>query len=144
MHALQISGLSSETGTVSCFGFVQMLDFGMEHPGSYMKSKQEGLKDHGKHYPSSNYNDEMAWGALWLYFATGVRSCASVFIEICPLSGSCWMGESMRLRYKKYQSMVCSCLWVACSMHMMLLFDEQIGARRRTASCRRRPCTTTS
>ena len=50
-----------------------MLDFGLEHPGSYMKSKQEGLKDHGKHYPSSNYNDEMAWGALWLYFATGVR-----------------------------------------------------------------------
>ena len=44
----------------------------MEHPGTYMKSKQEGLKDHGKHYPSSNYNDEMAWGALWLYFATGV------------------------------------------------------------------------
>ncbi|BDA42119.1 Endoglucanase B [Coccomyxa sp. Obi] len=49
----------------------QMLEFGMEHPGSYMKSKLEGLKDHGKHYPSTNYNDEMALGAVWLYFATG-------------------------------------------------------------------------
>ena len=55
----------------------QMLEFGMEHPGSYMKSKSEGLKDHGKHYPSSNTNDEMAWGALWLYFATGVRRPAA-------------------------------------------------------------------
>lgn len=52
----------------------QMLEFGMEHPGSYMKSKQEGLKDHGKHYPSTNYNDEMALGAVWLHFATGVRT----------------------------------------------------------------------
>ena len=56
---------------------LQMLEFGMEHPGTYMKSKQEGLKDHGKHYPSSNTNDEMAWGALWLYFATGVGPCSS-------------------------------------------------------------------
>ena len=52
----------------------QMLEFGIEHPGSYMKSKLEGLKDHGKHYPSTNYNDEMALGAVWLYFATGVRT----------------------------------------------------------------------
>ena len=50
----------------------QMLEFGLAHPGSYMKSKQEGLKDHSKHYPSSNYNDEMAWGALWLHIATEV------------------------------------------------------------------------
>lgn len=52
----------------------QMLEFGIEHPGSYMKSKLEGLKDHGKHYPSTNYNDEMALGAVWLYFATGVSA----------------------------------------------------------------------
>lgn len=51
----------------------QMLEFGLAHPGSYMTSKQEGLKDHSKHYPSSNYNDEMAWGALWLHLATEVR-----------------------------------------------------------------------
>ena len=50
----------------------QMLEFGLAHPGSYMTSKQEGLKDHSKHYPSSNYNDEMAWGALWLHLATEV------------------------------------------------------------------------
>ena len=49
-----------------------MLEFGLAHPGSYMTSKQEGLKDHSKHYPSSNYNDEMAWGALWLHLATEV------------------------------------------------------------------------
>ena len=50
----------------------QMLEFGLAHPGSYMTSKLEGLKDHSKHYPSSNYNDEMAWGALWLHLATQV------------------------------------------------------------------------
>ena len=56
-----------------------MLDFGMEHPGTYMKSKQEGLKDHSKHYPSSNTNDEMAWGAIWIHIATGVRATGSMF-----------------------------------------------------------------
>ena len=50
----------------------QMLEFGLAYPGSYMTSKLEGLKDHSKHYPSSNYNDEMAWGALWLHLATEV------------------------------------------------------------------------
>ncbi len=60
----------------------QMLEFGMEHPGSYMKSQLEGLKDHGKHYPSTNYNDEMALGAVWLYFATGVRYCP-VHLLLC-------------------------------------------------------------
>lgn len=59
----------------------QMLEFGTEHKGSYMKSKLEGLKDHGKHYPSSNYNDELAWGALWLYFATGVSVSLSCFLN---------------------------------------------------------------
>ena len=53
----------------------QMLEFGMEHSGSYMKSKVEGLVDQAKHYPSSNYNDELSWGAIWLYFATGVSRC---------------------------------------------------------------------
>lgn len=52
-----------------------MLDFGTEHGGSYMKSKLEGLVDQAKHYPSSNYNDELSWGAIWLYFATGVSRC---------------------------------------------------------------------
>ena len=54
-----------------------MLEFGLEHPGTYMKSKQEGLIDHGKHYPSSNFNDELSWGAIWLYFATGVSMNAN-------------------------------------------------------------------
>ena len=63
----------------------KMLEFGLEHPGSYMLSKQDGLRDHGKHYPSSNYNDEMAWGALWLYKATGVRTALSLL----PASPSC-------------------------------------------------------
>jgi len=54
----------------------QMLEFGLAHPGSYMTSQLEGLKDHSKHYPSSNYNDEMAWGALWLHLATGVSQAA--------------------------------------------------------------------
>ena len=63
----------------------QMLDFGLDHPGSYMLSKQDGLRDHGKHYPSSNYNDEMAWGALWLYKATAVRNAH----HLLPSSPSC-------------------------------------------------------
>ena len=50
----------------------QMLEFGLEHPGTYMKSKQEGLIDDGKQNPSSNYHDDLSWGAIWLYFATGV------------------------------------------------------------------------
>ena len=50
----------------------QMYEFGRKYPGSYMKSKVAGMKDHAKHYPSSNWHDEMAWGALWLHFATGV------------------------------------------------------------------------
>ena len=50
----------------------QMYAFGRKHPGTYMKSKVAGMKDHAKHYPSSNWHDEMAWGALWLHFATGV------------------------------------------------------------------------
>ena len=50
----------------------QMYAFGRKYPGTYMKSKVAGMKDHAKHYPSSNWHDEMAWGALWLHFATGV------------------------------------------------------------------------
>lgn len=51
----------------------QMLEFGRKYQGTYMKSKVAGMKDHAKHYPSSGWHDEMAWGALWLHFATGVR-----------------------------------------------------------------------
>ena len=50
-----------------------MLEFGRKYQGTYMKSQVAGMKDHAKHYPSSNWHDEMAWGALWLHFATGVR-----------------------------------------------------------------------
>lgn len=50
----------------------QMYEFGRKHPGSYMDSQLPGLKDSAKHYPSSGWHDEMAWGALWLHFATGV------------------------------------------------------------------------
>lgn len=47
-----------------------------------MDSELPGLKDHGKHYPSSNYIDELAWGSLWLYFATAV---SSTFLEVYHL-----------------------------------------------------------
>lgn len=52
----------------------QMYEFGRKHPGSYMDSQLPGLKDSAKHYPSSGWHDEMAWGALWLHFATGEES----------------------------------------------------------------------
>lgn len=52
----------------------QMYEFGRKYQGSYMDSKLAGLKDHAKHYPSSNWVDEMAWGAIWLHFATGVSA----------------------------------------------------------------------
>ena len=61
----------------------QMLEFGLAHPGSYMTSQLEGLKDHSKHYPSSNYNDEMAWGALWLHLATGVSQAFKTLRYCC-------------------------------------------------------------
>ena len=44
--------------------------FGEQHQGTYMDSQNLGLKDHAKHYPSSGYVDELAWGALWIYLAT--------------------------------------------------------------------------
>ena len=44
----------------------------MKYQGSYMDSELAGLKDHAKHYPSSGYIDELAWGNLWVYWATQV------------------------------------------------------------------------
>ena len=51
---------------------MQAMSHATRYQGSYMMSEVPGLKDHGKHYPSSSYIDELAWGNLWLYFATGV------------------------------------------------------------------------
>ena len=48
-----------------------------------MDSDLDGLKDHGKHYPSTGYVDELAWGNIWVYWATGVSSS---FIQPCILS----------------------------------------------------------
>jgi hypothetical protein len=50
-----------------------------------MDSDLPGLKDHGKHYPSSNHIDELAWGNLWMYFATGVSSPPPPFVVGCTL-----------------------------------------------------------
>ena len=79
LHAKEVCSLSDKR--LYCLGSeqtrnnsqMQVLAFGLKHQGTYMDSELVGLKDHGKHYPSSNYDDELAWGALWLYFATGVR-----------------------------------------------------------------------
>ena len=51
-----------------------------------MDSDLPGLKDHGKHYPSSDFVDELAWGNLWMYFATSVRF---------PLSASSSVSQSL-------------------------------------------------
>ena len=84
----------------------QMLDFGLDHPGSYMLSKQDGLRDHGKHYPSSNYNDEMAWGALWLYKATGVRNIPSLLLS----SPSCIAFLNLQQCHDQQQTALQACL----------------------------------
>ncbi len=54
--------------------WMQALAFGMKYQGTYMDSDLDGLKDHGKHYPSTGYIDELAWGNIWVYWATGVSS----------------------------------------------------------------------
>lgn len=51
----------------------------MKYQGTYMDSDLDGLKDHGKHYPSTGYVDELAWGNIWVYWATGVRQLLHVY-----------------------------------------------------------------
>lgn len=41
------------------------------HLGSYMQSKHPNLQTVKEWYPSTIYTDELAWGAAWLYVATG-------------------------------------------------------------------------
>lgn len=59
--------------TVSCIA-AQALEFGMKYQGTYMDSELAGLKDHAEHYPSSGYIDELAWGNIWVYWATSVST----------------------------------------------------------------------
>lgn len=78
-----------------------MLEFGMEHSGSYMKSKLEGLVDQAKHYPSSNFNDELSWGAIWLYFATGVSHAMTRM-------SSYWKGLISSKAYRRLRKPECT------------------------------------
>ncbi len=62
--------------------WVQVNRFAVKYQGTYMDSELPGLMDHGKHYPSSNHLDELAWGNLWLYFATAVSPHAHLTATI--------------------------------------------------------------
>ncbi|KAG2172253.1 hypothetical protein INT43_004794 [Umbelopsis isabellina] len=42
-----------------------------EHPGSYINSSQNAFEWATFWYPSTRYEDELAWNAAWLYAATG-------------------------------------------------------------------------
>lgn len=46
----------------------------MKYQGSYMDSERAGLKDHAEHYPSSGFIDELAWGNIWVFWATQVSN----------------------------------------------------------------------
>ncbi|KAK9904857.1 hypothetical protein WJX75_003941 [Coccomyxa subellipsoidea] len=48
----------------------QLFDLASLYPGSYMDSKDPGLKTHAQLYPSTGFHDELAWAAVWLYKAT--------------------------------------------------------------------------
>ncbi len=49
-----------------------------------MDSQDPGLKDHAKHYPSSGYHDELAWGALWIYLATQEDAYMQTALKCAP------------------------------------------------------------
>uniref|UniRef100_A0A0R0EDN2 cellulase n=1 Tax=Glycine max TaxID=3847 RepID=A0A0R0EDN2_SOYBN len=48
----------------------QLFDLASLYPGSFMTSKDPGLKTHAKLYPSTGFHDELAWAAVWLFKAT--------------------------------------------------------------------------
>nr|AMH40361.1 glycoside hydrolase family 9 [Aretaon asperrimus] len=58
----------------------QLFDFANNYRGKYSDS----IPDANNFYPSSNYPDELAWGAAWLYRATGEKKYMTVVDEIYP------------------------------------------------------------
>ncbi|KAG0742656.1 hypothetical protein G6F57_000921 [Rhizopus arrhizus] len=48
----------------------RLYKFAVEHQGSYVSSHQNAFQWATFWYPSTGYQDELAWGAAWLYAAT--------------------------------------------------------------------------
>jgi hypothetical protein len=48
----------------------RLFQFGTEHQGSYVTSRKNAYQWASFWYPSSHYEDELAWNAAWLYAAT--------------------------------------------------------------------------
>ncbi|KAI9478272.1 MAG: Six-hairpin glycosidase-like protein [Benjaminiella poitrasii] len=48
----------------------RLFKFAIEHPGSYVTSRQNAFQWATFWYPSTRYEDEIAWNAAWLYAAT--------------------------------------------------------------------------
>nr|AMH40362.1 glycoside hydrolase family 9 [Extatosoma tiaratum] len=58
----------------------QLFDFAYKYRGKY----SDVIADANTFYPSSNYPDELAWGAAWMYRATREQKYMNVVNEIYP------------------------------------------------------------
>lgn len=53
-----------------CLDYAKRIyEFGSKHQGKY----SDAIADAAAFYPSSSFTDDLAWGAVWLYRATGQR-----------------------------------------------------------------------
>ncbi|CAO3657334.1 unnamed protein product [Mucor hiemalis] len=48
----------------------RLYKFGTDHPGSYVTSRENAFQWATFWYPSTRYEDELAWAAAWIYAAT--------------------------------------------------------------------------
>ena len=125
-----------EQGSGLELAFLQALEFGMKYQGTYMDSELPGLKDHGKHYPSSNYEDELAWGNLWVYFATGVSAGPAWILwatRTCLRSFCRYLAQHLQFR-----ELAMSCCTTLEGPICLSLFDRLLGGGRRRTSSRLR------
>jgi len=64
----------------------RLYDFAYNHRGLYSNS----IPDANNYYSSSGYNDELAWGAAWLYRATGENQYITKALEFASTSDVAW------------------------------------------------------
>ena len=81
----------------------QLYDFADKHRGKYSDS----IADAKSFYSSSNYQDELVWGAAWLYRATKIsyyRQKAEKYYKDFGMNREVWMfGKNGRVNEKKQQ-----------------------------------------
>ncbi|KAF6252704.1 endo-beta-1,4-glucanase [Scenedesmus sp. NREL 46B-D3] len=84
-------GPSDPAYAAKCLAFARRIyAFGARHQGKYSDS----IADAASFYPSSNFRDDLAWGAVWLFKATGSPAYlaqATAFMgEHVALDGTPW------------------------------------------------------